>query len=274
MSDYAPLKSNNAIDEMAFVLVFRDELDNTTLASLFNLKEELGDSLPDFEVVNSFKLVIDNQSPQMPVAKQGGVALSKKSLNTVGRLEWSLRIETNKITIGCSEFTNWKDIWPQAKHFLFCGLSKFDTTSNPVIEVIYKCVDKFIFGGESGNYELQELFDVKSRYLSRNLTELDASAWHLHQGWFMFLQNKQVKALHNLNISGLKKSEMPHETIVSHLIKVRHIDDLPITDQDVLVGDGNTPGYIERAIIESHEANKRVLKGLLNQRMLVAIGMD
>ncbi|MDC0003703.1 TIGR04255 family protein [Porticoccaceae bacterium] len=273
MSTARPLKAKNAIDEIAFVVVFERELDDKTLISLFALRDELGESLPDFEIVNQVKFVVDNQNPQMPISKSGGVLLSKKNAADLSRFEWSLRVETNKITVGCSEFTDWDIVWATAKQYLFAAMSKFDTNINPVVEVMLRVVDKFIDDADLKAYQIGNIFDVESRYLSRNLVDLNTSSWHLHQGWFMYPDNTDIRALHNLNINALKPDDKFHETVVSHLIKVRRCDETAVVKKSVLLGEEGAVGHIEQAMIESHKANKKVLMGLLNQSMLTAIGM-
>ena len=79
MSEISPIRGRNAIDEIAFVILFEKELDDETLSKLAALKEEFASDLPDFEVFNVVNMVFDPQRPRMPVSKPGGVVYSKKN---------------------------------------------------------------------------------------------------------------------------------------------------------------------------------------------------
>lgn len=274
MSLTKPLNPNNAIDEIGFIIFFEKELDDPTLFSLFELEATFSDSLPQYNVVKIVKMHVDHEKPQMPTAKPGGILCSKPSESREGRLEWSVRVEANKIVVACSEFDTWETVWPTAKRYLFSAVKKFNLLENPVREVVFNCVDKFIFEGDLDSYKITDVFDSQSRYLTRNVTERNASSWHIHQGWFLFPSNGDVQALHNLNISVFTPDGKPLETVINHQIKVRKSDHKSIDDINLLLDaeDGKS-GYLDVSMNECHDSNKDVLLGLLSTDMLKAINL-
>ena len=81
-------------------------------------------------------------------------------------------------------------------------------------------------------------------------------------------------ALNNLNLnSHMKDDPQLHETEIIHVARIRKADGTNIYDRDILVGDSGQIGYLEKAMETSHELNKEVLRNLLSENMLTAIGI-
>lgn len=272
MSKTTPVREKNAIDQIAFVILFEKELDNKTLAKLMSLEDELSSDLPHFEVPNTVQLFVDPQNMRMPLSKPGGVICSKKSAVDPNRLEWSVNAEVNNIVVTCSEYTNWKEIKKKALNFLFTTSKKFNLKDNPIIEIVYECVDKFIFDGSQNEYRVDEVFNLHAAYLTPHVVNSNPYAWHVHQGWFS--EHQDMVALHNLNLNSHKQNgQSSHETVISHLVKIRKKNGTKINDKHMLVGNSQEVGYLEKAMEVSHDLNKKILLNLLNERMLKAIGI-
>ena len=273
MSKTTPIRGRNAIDEIAFVILFEKELDDKTLLKLKALETELASDLPSFGVSNVVQVVLDAQNLRMPVFKLGGVVCFKKVDAESPRMEWFVRVEANSIVVACSEYTSWDEVWNKAKGFLFAVLEKFTIEENPIVEIVLQCVDKFIFSEDISEYRISEVFDFESDFLTQNLTTKNPDAWHLHQGWFENPANR-TRVLHNLNLNAHKQDQtQPHETAINHLVKVRMADGSPVSSHDVLCGNDNSAGHLENVMTAAHESNKTVLLNLLNDNMLSAIGL-
>ena len=272
MSKIRPIREKNAIDKIAFVILFEKELDNKTLAKLMALEDELSADLPYFEVPNSVQIFVDPQSMRMPVSKPSGVLCAKKSEDDPDRLEWSVRAEVNQIVVTCSEYTSWKEIKEKVLFFLSTVLKKYRLKENPIIEIVYECVDKFISDGDLNLYRVDEVFNVGADYLTQHVVENNPNAWHIHQGWFS--EHEDLQALHNLNLNSHKQnSQQSYETVIGHLVKIRKGDGSTIGDKNILDGEGQQIGYLEKAMELSHDLNKEVLLNLLNESMLKVIGI-
>lgn len=273
MSKTTPIRTSNAIDEIAFVILFEKELDDTTFSRLTELEAELCSDLPDYKVSNVVQMVFDPEAPRMPVSKQGGVVCSKKVNTEQSRLEWSVRVEANNIIVTCSEYTNWNEVWDKAKGFLLAAVNKFNLEENPVVEIVLQCVDKFIFDEDMSEYKTGEVFNEESSYLTRKVTANNPDSWHIHQGWFEASEDN-ARILHNLNLNAHKQHQLePHITSISHLVKIRMADGSLISDNAALCGGDGGVGYLEKVMIAAHTSNKKVLLDLLSDSMLDAIGL-
>ena len=272
MSKTTPIRDENAIDEIAFVILFDKELDGNILAKLEDMRDELSADLPDFNVLSAIQVPVDPQNISSPVSKPSGILFSKKSEVDENRFEWSLRAERNRVVVACSEYTKWKEIKEKALVLLSTASEKCSLETNPIVEIVYQCVDKFIFEGELEEYQVGEVFNIDAAFLTQNVVENNRYAWHVHQGWFS--EHEDMVALNNLNLnSHMQDDPQLHETEIIHFARIRKADGTDINDRDILVGDGGQIGYLEKAMETSHELNKEVLRNLLSENMLTVIGI-
>ena len=160
MSNTAPVRGKNAIDEIAFVMSFDKDLDDNNLENLEDMRDDLSDDLPDFKILSVIQVPLDPQNISSPVSKRSGILFSKKSEVDQNRFEWSLRAERKRVVVACSEYTKWKEIKEKAVDLLSAASKKCSLEDNPIIEIVYQCVDKFIFEGELNEYRVSEVFNV------------------------------------------------------------------------------------------------------------------
>ncbi len=273
MSATTPIREKNAIDEIAFVILFEKELDNKTLTKLLDLKDELSSELPHFQVQNAVQIMVDPQNTRMHDPKPAGVFCAKRSEQDAKRMEWSLRVEVNRIIVTCSEYTNWQEVKTRALVFLAAALDKFDLNENLVVEIVLQCVDKFVYNGAPDQYRVSEVFNIESAdFLTLHIAQKNPDVWHIHQGWFSDHEHMQV--LNNLNLNSHKPNDqVAHETVISHLVKIRKPDGSNVCDKDLLSANGQQVGYLESAMEVAHDLNKQVLLNLLNGDMSEAIGL-
>jgi len=257
-----PVRETNAIDEIAFVILFEKEIGGQNFDCFDSLKDELKDDLPIVSPINIMQVSIDQQGVKVPLAKLGGVVYSKKSSIDESRLEWSLRIETKSIVVGCTDFTKSEEIRLKIIRFLKAAVDKMDLNENPIIEVAYQCVDKFSGNDAGANYCVNDVFNTNSIYLTPKIAGSEFTAWHMHQGWFD--DSESFKMLNNLNLNAYEPSNgSSFEVVISHLIKIRKIDKLNLPAMDCLKGIDDLEGYLDSAFRLSHGANKKILKDLL-----------
>lgn len=271
-----PIRNTNAIDQVAFVIKFKKDLDDVTLLRLLGLKNELKSDFPVFDIINVMQMVLDDKAPRLPVSKQGGVALVKRSDEDEGRAAWSIRIEANNIVVACSEFTTWSEVWGKAESYLTSAVNKFDLEENPIIELVFQCIDKFIGSDDLNKIKVEDVFSTTSDYVTKNIVNLNPLAWHLHQGWFSDHTTKDIKALNNLNLSAHLSGELKdtHETIINHIVNIRKKDGTVIASSSDLFGTGaGEASYLSEAMLLGHHLNKEVLENLLSKSMANRIGL-
>lgn len=163
-----PIRENNAIDEIAFIVILSKDIDKESLARLRSAHSAVSDELPHIEDLTSIRLAFGNKTPKDIRPEVSGVQFSKPSSQRE-RLEWSLRAEGKSIVVGCSEYTNWQEIWGKAKSYLSLALQTIDLNNNPLSEIVYQCVDKFHTDQDKGEYEIGSVFDTNSKYLTNKI---------------------------------------------------------------------------------------------------------
>lgn len=271
-----PIRNTNAIDQVAFVIKLQKDLDDATFNKLLGLKNELEGDFPAFDIINVMQMVLDDKAPRLPVSKQGGVTLVKKSDVDEARAAWSIRVEGNNIVVTCSEFSTWANVWAKAESYLITAVNKFDLSENPIVELVFQCIDKFIETGNLSECRVDNIFSKTSDYLTKNTFNLNPLAWHLHQGWFSSHFNETIKALNNLNLSAhlSGQSNDVHETIINHIVNIRKEDGALITSFSDLCGSGTGgASYLSEAMLLGHQLNKEVLENLLSESMANKIGL-
>lgn len=269
-----PIRESNAIDQIAFVILFEKAFDDQAIIKLIGLKQKLEPLLPACELVTRMEVKVEGINPGLPTSKIGGVVYSKKTADDA-RLEWSLRANANELVVTCSEYTNWSDVSTKAQELLFFAIDEFDLEENPITEIVYQCVDKFQRDEAPDDYSIGEVFDEQSRYLNTHARE-NPYSWHIHQGWFAPLQSDYSDALNNLNLNVIIQPDdkSSHETIINHLITVKQVDNKSKVESiESLKGTSSQTGYLEQVMSDAHTLNKSVIRGLLTKDMLNTIGL-
>lgn len=285
MPETVPVRENNAIDEIAFVLQFKEFFSGKELVKeLINLHTELEESLPSYDITNSFMFQVGAQPIEnVRPDKQIGVVCYKLSDKDPNRHEWALRVDANKIIVTCSEYTNWDEVSKRAVRYLRAALFKVNLEDNPVVEIGYQCVDKFICPDE--NFSFGDLFENEPEYLTPHIVQNTPEAWHVHQGWFEKLTSvTAARMLHNLNINmhhkqhienGVPTEDRHREAIVSHLIRIQNVKSFEKGSDENLVGKKAVEAnYLTAVLNEAHDSNKKVIKKLLCKDMRQKIGLQ
>ena len=271
MGNTLPIREKNAIDEIAFVVLFEKDLNDEALSGLKELATGLSAELPILEATNLVQVQVNPNNLSQPMTRENGFICSKKSSINSERMEWSFRVDSNRLIVACSEYTRWDDVSMKAKKILLSAVKKCDLAINPVVEVVCQCTDKFVLNESFGKYTIDEVFNKDSGYLTQHVVSKELDAWHIHQGWYW--KAGSVNALNNLNINTRIQGNQSHETVISHLIKFRKNDDSAVTDADLFCGRDDKGGYLEDVMDHAHKMNKEVLLNLLSEDMTKTIGL-
>lgn len=274
MANTKPIRGRNAIDEIAFVILFQNSFDDQSIIKLIGLREKLSPRLPECDLVKMMEVKVEGDNLGFPTSKVGGVVYSKK-IDGGTRLEWSLRASANQLVVTCSEYTNWREVLQKAKSFLCQAVERLDLDVNPIVGIVFQCVDKFRCQDAPAEYSISEVFDKESRYLNRHVCE-NPGSWHIHQGWFEPLESDQARGLNNLNLNVVigQNNEPLHETVISHLVTVTQGDaSSAVTDMAMFFGEDGELGYFDQVLSDSYKLNKCVITDLLTAEMLITIGL-
>ena len=268
-----PARDNNAIDEIAFIVHLTKDIESDVLQN-FEAMEQFSEDLPIKERINSMRLAFEgNTASQSSMSQKfSGVKFSKKSENSENRYAFSLRVENNKIIVACSEYSSWSEVWPKSLSLISTVLKNIDIENNPVQEIVYQCLDRFVSAVGEGEYDIGSVFNVESKYLTKKAISDNTNTWHVHQGWFSQTVDENVKALNNLNIDSFGIDNNRVETLINHIINIKKANDIPVNSVQEMLDASD--GYLNRAINQAHNGNKSVVKDILNTEMLQALGLE
>lgn len=259
-----PVRTNNAIDHISFILNFEEEFEDETVIKLHSLKDHFGE-LTEFDTLNVVQMMVANNAPRLPLTKPGGVVLKKPSPDleeTDGKPEWSITVANVTIQVDCMLYTRWHEVFPKAMSYLVETLKFIDLEKSKVSEFAIQVEDAFVLD-DPENYSVDDVFNSTSSYLTSNIQE--HLLWHVHQGWFVDVN--EFRVLNNLNLSTHCEDDKPHLTKISHLTRVAVPDEFDVSESDGIAA------FIEKSALLCHDINKQVIGDLLNQDAKAEIGL-
>lgn len=258
-------KNGNAIDKVAFIFVltkpFNDISINEIITLYQNDREMVETRLPRMQLQNAITIQVGNQtSTPFPVqsASIGGVLFDR--LMTNGQQEWFANFANNTIIIGSEQYSRWDQIWSEALEFLKFFLPALNEYEIKEIGIEY--IDRFNIKSPELNWK-QELFCKDSNLLPKYIWDI-SDYWHVHQGYFTNIDNKQ---LNNVNINYFKDEMKQINNVV---IQSHH----KILLQNVLsLNDVSSLSDINIYMQKNHEDNKRVMCDLLSLELCNEINL-
>lgn len=265
-------KAENAVDEVVFALVFLHEFDDSTIQSFTEkLPSELKESFPHSNKTNRISLNVDLSSLSTTESTVGGIAL--RNSESVDTSTWQIRAESNNIIIACRDYTRWDEIWNKAYDTFVKVLKLIKPLDNPLSEIVFQCSDIF-FEEDLAQYSIENVFTKQSKYLSSHV--LDAGyLWHIHQGWYEKLEGNNLLNVLNISSQTIELGKVQASNIM-HLLKLQlnpqmnGFDGFYLDSQDIELRKST---FLFNVIDEMHNKNKDVLRSLLNDTALIAIGL-
>ncbi|WP_175627086.1 MULTISPECIES: TIGR04255 family protein [Oxalobacteraceae] len=270
-----PVGDANSIEAAAFVLGFRREFNAGEIQKFQSLKETFKDDLPSFEMMSGFSIGV--QAGDVPPAISmavNGILLQNFLPN--GKPSWALRVFQNNIVVSCFAYDHWADVWAKAKDILRRTVQVIYNSDNPISMLSLQMVDKFVYDSEPEKYDINDIFNSESTYLTKHVVEAGA-LWHVNQGWFADIKMFDSDLKH-LNVLNVMSSKIPPngtlEGIVDHLSQIvfdeKSLNSL--NTQDNVFADPVLT-RIEEVFSVFHEGNKTVLQGVLSKQKLEKIGL-
>ncbi|MDK9705645.1 MAG: hypothetical protein OEL83_01230 [Desulforhopalus sp.] len=250
-----PISGDHSIEVANFVCIFENPFPASSIQALMGLKEIFKTEYPIFSIDSLWNVQIDSKD-NAPISKHqiAGVSLQKLSEKT-NKPAWILRTEPQSIVVSCFDYGRWDVESKKAIDDLTKVINIVDDGRNPVVQLILHVVDRFI-GGPYETYKINQVFNTRSRYLSKQAVE-SGPLWHVHQGWFEGVHEKVEKILHNLNLS---TNQTPQGIVTTIDHNARYAFVKP-TSASVL----NDVSYVKDIFDLLHAANKAVLIDLLNK---------
>ncbi len=276
-----PFAKKNAIEAIAFVMVFERSFFENENEALLSLEHTLKNEFQSFATIRSFNINIAGEKDELTqpsisnYQNIGGVLLQHFQSN--GKPDWSLRTENEKIVVTCFDYDRWDTIWPKARNFLLRAAHVVSSETNPVTQCGMQVIDKFIYTDVDRTYNIEDVFNISSPFLSKHVLD-SGKFWHIHQGWFensLLENNENGKILNILNIStdydGSNEGDL--NCAIDHIGQYNFDESAPI---EKLIGknynEQGTP-LLNELFLELHINNKKILENLLSEEQLKKIGL-
>ncbi len=277
---FTPINKNHAIAEVVFFFNFNARFGDSTISLLDNVADKLKGQLPSYSPIQGVEQEIKFDSPNnQPVFTNTvrKVGFELKKFNPSGQIDWVLVVRDETVSVNCLDYTRWEEVWKITKSFLIEIFNIIRTQNNiSLVNLGFKCIDKFDFHGTPKEYELSNLFKRESDFLPNNIFNA-TETWHCHSGWFdntfdTLEQNNKFKVLNHLNLDSSR--------IQSNLNNM---------DKIVVTIDHTQVTVFEKGIIEPksvnlndnisilfdrmHSMNKLTLLNILNHKILEQINL-
>jgi uncharacterized protein (TIGR04255 family) len=258
-----PINSTNAIDAVAFVVLFNRPFTEKEDGDLLQLKEMFKDELPNFS--KNTIVTLKQESGRQPehVVKESGLKLQKFEPN--GKIGWILNITDGQLIITCQSYDRWDKVWAQTDKYIKATLKLLNLASLSVQACVLQYIDRF-FTEESTKYNIYEVFDENTKYLTKKSIEVE-KLWHVHQGWF----DKKSENEKILNILNLGTSEDNNNiiTTIDHSLQLQFISNPKPANKFF-----DDKKEYEKVFSFLHEKNKDIIKSLINQEQRKAVGLE
>lgn len=267
-----PLKGVNAIESATFFLVLNQAIDTATTDAIRQALDQFKEELPGVPA-QQLGFVINFMGgipqPMLP----GGVPLSRFVGSPDGSHAWRAEVNGNVVQVTCGQYTGFPEVWERAQRYLYALLNVLPTEF-AVAEVGFQVVDKFLYpvGLTADSYDMAELFRSGSPYLTSK-SWASGLLWHVFQGWFD--DAGSGKMLHQVNIANTNAASVDQRfsAVIDHRIVVRWADSPAPTLRELLHAHGDEMRTLSGLMSRMHRRNVDVIKEVLTQDKLIAIGM-
>lgn len=258
--------SNNAIEKVAFVFVLSEQINDIVIKNLItnyqnspNMIAKLPRCLPQnmisFQIGGMIEQPQHVQSPMM-----NGVIFDTLLPN--GRQEWFVNLANNFLTIGCSDYTRWDEVWVTAKEYINFFMPALE--GNSIQEIGIEYIDEFRISDISQDWK-KELFREENDFIPSHIWSKD-DFWHIHQGYYL---NHKHKILNNININYFLDEQMRHKVVIQTHHKTTCSDLIPISNDS-----SDVTRAIEPIIKQNHLLNKEVMCNLLSSEICTMIHLE
>jgi len=266
MNNINTQNSNNAIEKVAFVFVLSTSTNDVIIKKLitnYQNTPEMIAKLPRCQPQNmiSFQIGVTlEQSQHTHSPMMNGVVFD--TLLPDGRQKWFVNLSNNFLTIGCSAYTRWDEVWTTVKEYLSFFLPVLE--GNSIQEIGIEYIDEFKISDASKDWK-KELFRENNDFIPNHIWAKD-DFWHIHQGYFL---NHEHKILNNINMNYFLDELMCHKVIIQTHHKTVCSDFIQVSNNplDVIAS-------IEPIIEQNHLLNKDIMCKLLSSEICERIQLE
>lgn len=254
-----PISGKHAIEVAVFAVTFEKNFTKPSVDALLTLKELLKDRYPIFSETTAVNVQLGPGGMSEQTSSRSGVSLQKAGSD--GKPEWALRADGNAIVVLRFNYDRWGVEAPAALTDMATVIRIVADDTNPVQHLSLQVVDRFV-GIPMDSYKINQVFDPKSKYLTKHIVNNSGPLWHLHQGWFESIEGKTKQ----LNVLNLSTNDTPSgiTTTIDHLS--RHIFNNPRSTTEV-----SDEKILQEIFDILHLKNKEIVIDLINTTQCKAI---
>jgi len=258
MSVFDPVRDQNAIDEVAFVIQFKESFpsDNSFARILLDLHDATQDVFPEFKITNYYDMYSDEKS-DIKSEKKLGILCYKNSSNREIGVELTLSVEGRRLSVNCRDYSRWPEISKIAIDNLLKAFHLLKCDPNNIQEIGYQCIDKF--RSLSSDYKVDEIFKSESDYLTNFALNSNGKIWHVHQGWL-----EDADVFNTLNINMMNRGRFGWEAIINHICRINCQNRITSLSEEIL----------NEFFGVGHTSNKQLIKKLVIDSLLQKIGIE
>ena len=272
MSSFIPYAGKNSIVEAVFGLAFAQPIISTIGENFEALKKEFAGEFPSFEKMQMFQITL--QGPQIgalgtnPTSAPVAAGFNGSKFKADGTPSRVFRGMANGLSVHFLEYEHWSETAPKAMDFFSRCLPiiKLPAAENPIIGIGLRFTDRFTFDGNPTEASADRLLKKATHFVAPQVMAVGAR-WHSNSGWFESVNGKN-EILHQLDVSGVM--EQSAAVIVNHNMNCSLSEPLgSLTRSDGLPAKNTFADIFDK----EHAANASMLRNLLNDEMLKAIGL-
>lgn len=258
-----PVGKTNAIEAAAFIVGFTQPLGEGYLRGFEAATESLESELPGKQET---KAVSEGTSQEVLLESTRFITDAK------GGMLWRLHASGNSITVHCTEYTTFNEVWAKVNRLLNTALQPLDSALE-VLEVGLQIVDKFHYpaGMSAESYNCVEVFREGSEFLTAKALK-SGPLWHVFQGWFEPREGGGRRLLNQLQLSSTELvGQRMFATVIDHRATLKRGPDSWTLGN--LRDDSNTDANLVSIFNRLHIENNSIARGLLNDNKLQQIGL-
>ncbi len=250
---------NNAVEKVAFIFILSEPINDVVVKNVITNYQNTSDmiaKLPRCQPQNmiSFQFGGMMEQPQnITSPMMNGVIFD--SLLPDGRQKWFVNLANNFLTIGCSDYTRWDDVWRMVKEYMTFFIPALE--GNSIHEIGIEYIDEFKIPDFSKDWK-KELFRENNDFIPKHILSKN-DFWHIHQGYF---ENDGHKNLNNININYVLDEKMNHKVVVQTHHKTTCSSSIRVSTNLA-----ETMSLIEPIVEQNHLLNKRIMHNLLSSEI-------
>jgi uncharacterized protein (TIGR04255 family) len=253
-----PYAGVHAVQSAAFAIEWAEEASDEDIAQVSKVHEKLRLSLPNIAPIQAFTVqMAGNQS--VGVQRTVGHVLSRS--NQSGVVTRVLEVHKNRIVGQVNDYTRWAAVWGEVKNWLQATDQVIGTKRISHVGLQYN--DVFHWRDSLEKFELSSLFNKNSKYLPKNIFELNG-LWHSHHG-FLLQQETPLRhtLIENVNVNAIE--ELGQRSFVISTVHKAELDDV--------WGWLNLEPTIDKMMNSLHARNKTALGDVLSDYAATLINL-